>query len=150
MNTLPDISGYRYENANLNPSHNYLLPEVVKLLSELELGTEKRLFELGCGNGAIASHLASLGYRVTGIDASEEGIANANAQFRRSICTRVQLMMSWQPSMEPILHYSAWRWWSIYMPRANMLVRHLTFWRQAGPRSSRRHITATGKISPLP
>lgn len=32
------------------------------------------ILDLGCGNGYIASRLASLGYRVTGVDASQSGI----------------------------------------------------------------------------
>jgi len=37
----------------------------------------ERVCDLGCGNGFMAGRLAELGYDVTGIDASESGIAIA-------------------------------------------------------------------------
>src|SRR5262249_34707082 len=36
-----------------------------------------RIFEIGCGNGAMARTLGALGYSVTGIDPSPSGIAIA-------------------------------------------------------------------------
>jgi len=38
---------------------------------------QRRIFDLGCGNGAVAAHLSRLGYEVHGVDTSEEGIAIA-------------------------------------------------------------------------
>jgi 2-polyprenyl-6-hydroxyphenyl methylase/3-demethylubiquinone-9 3-methyltransferase len=38
----------------------------------------KRLFEVGCGNGSIASELARRGWDITGVDPSSEGIAQSN------------------------------------------------------------------------
>lgn len=38
-----------------------------------------RIFELGCGNGALARTLAAEGWIVHGVDPSEEGIARARA-----------------------------------------------------------------------
>ncbi len=35
------------------------------------------ILDAGCGNGAIAGHLAEMGYQVTGIDLSEDGIVIA-------------------------------------------------------------------------
>jgi 2-polyprenyl-3-methyl-5-hydroxy-6-metoxy-1,4-benzoquinol methylase len=40
--------------------------------------------DLGCGNGYMPGRLAELGYRVTGVDASESGIAIARANFLQS------------------------------------------------------------------
>ncbi len=48
----------------------------------MNLGTDqRRIFELGCGNGAIADQLTQRGYDVTGVDPSEEGIAQANRTY---------------------------------------------------------------------
>jgi SAM-dependent methyltransferase len=47
----------------------------VKLISGLE--HVERICELGCGNGYLAGQLASSGYHVTGLDASESGIEMA-------------------------------------------------------------------------
>jgi 2-polyprenyl-3-methyl-5-hydroxy-6-metoxy-1,4-benzoquinol methylase len=41
----------------------------------------KSVCDLGCGNGYLAGRLAELGYKVTGVDASESGIAIAQANF---------------------------------------------------------------------
>lgn len=50
------ITGYRYPHASLNHSHGILLPSVLRLLENLKSkGTEPRLFELGCGNGSVAT-----------------------------------------------------------------------------------------------
>ena len=58
-------------------SHAYLLPAVGVALGEL---APNSVFDLGCGNGAVAKHLADR-YRVVGIDTWEDGIAEANAAF---------------------------------------------------------------------
>jgi len=76
--TATDISGYGYTDADLNDSHVYLLPA---LRTELgRLGVEKRLFDLGCGNGSIGAAVQRDGWDVTGVDVSAEGIAQARAR----------------------------------------------------------------------
>ena len=62
-------------------NHWLTMAKVMQLLSAINTGADRRVFELGCGNGAVAAKLSSLGYQVTGIDASDEGIRNANKQF---------------------------------------------------------------------
>lgn len=80
MDTL-DISGYKYVDAGLNQSHNYLLPTIIRLLDELASPEDGcRLFELGCGNGSVAHELAQRGWDVTGVDPSMEGIAQAQRE----------------------------------------------------------------------
>ncbi len=73
-------SCYRYDDSKLNSSHDYLLPFVKSVLSNESLST-KRVFELGCGNGSVANALSTLGFEVTGVDASEEGIAQAHQSY---------------------------------------------------------------------
>lgn len=76
--TTVDTSGYVYEDSALNASHAYLLPAVAEILASLNLPHgRKRIFELGCGNGAIADALTKHGYQITGIDASVQGIQQA-------------------------------------------------------------------------
>ena len=65
---------YPYFDAEANPSHEYLLPTVLEILSAQPA---RRIFEVGCGNGAIARALESRGFEVTGVDPSESGIAHA-------------------------------------------------------------------------
>lgn len=74
-----DSSAYPYSDAALNPSHAYLLPALTKILDGLNLERmRKRIFEVGCGNGAVAGELKRNGFDVVGVDPSEQGIARAN------------------------------------------------------------------------
>jgi 2-polyprenyl-3-methyl-5-hydroxy-6-metoxy-1,4-benzoquinol methylase len=75
-----EAAGYRHDDHRCNESHSYLLPAVVEILSSLSL-QDKRLFELGCGNGSIAARLTQLGYAVTGVDPSTDGIAQARRHY---------------------------------------------------------------------
>jgi 2-polyprenyl-3-methyl-5-hydroxy-6-metoxy-1,4-benzoquinol methylase len=78
MDTAVDISGYVYEDGELNPSHHYLLPSLLDLLASLNLAEDqKRVFELGCGNGSVAEVLTEHGYQVTGVDPSVQGVKQA-------------------------------------------------------------------------
>jgi 2-polyprenyl-3-methyl-5-hydroxy-6-metoxy-1,4-benzoquinol methylase len=43
--------------------------------------SDRRAFEIGCGNGATAHFLYELGFSVTGVDPSESGIALAQKAF---------------------------------------------------------------------
>jgi 2-polyprenyl-6-hydroxyphenyl methylase/3-demethylubiquinone-9 3-methyltransferase len=75
---------YRYFNAAPTWANAYLWPVVksealaVKRARPAQL---KRAMDLGCGNGATAGMLSDLGFDVTGIDASESGIAHAEANY---------------------------------------------------------------------
>jgi 2-polyprenyl-3-methyl-5-hydroxy-6-metoxy-1,4-benzoquinol methylase len=77
-----EISGYRYQTGDLSHAHGVLLPtvlhEVGLIFPNLPAG-ERRLFEVGCGNGSVANVLTQAGWDVTGIDPSTEGIAQARA-----------------------------------------------------------------------
>ncbi len=74
---MNDISGYSYHNANADPSHAYLLPPVLATLGAPSKAV--RVFDLGCGDGAIAEMLHMRGWSVTGVDPSETGITHAQA-----------------------------------------------------------------------
>lgn len=80
-----EISGYRWNNAALTCAHDYLLPAVRRELSRLSNADTapgaRQLFDLGCGNGSVANELARLGWDVTGVDPSTEGIARAKEQY---------------------------------------------------------------------
>lgn len=82
MKNTAAISGYRYTHSSLNTSHDILLPAVRRLLDSVSLPpAERRLFELGCGNGSVAQALTRSGWDVTGVDPSTEGIAHAQAAY---------------------------------------------------------------------
>jgi 2-polyprenyl-6-hydroxyphenyl methylase/3-demethylubiquinone-9 3-methyltransferase len=76
--TAIDISGYVYEDGDLNPSHDYLVPSLLEILASLHIPQDqKRIFELGCGNGAVAEVLTRHGYQLTGVDVSVQGVEQA-------------------------------------------------------------------------
>lgn len=78
MDTTVDISGYGYDDGGLNNSHDYLVPALLGMLTSLSLPVEqRRVFELGCGNGAVAAVLTKEEYRVTGVDVSTQGLEQA-------------------------------------------------------------------------
>lgn len=70
----------QYSTAGPTWSNQYLWPVLAKLAGE-NPGQRKRVFELGCGNGATADFLAARGFDVTGVDPSISGIAVANKAF---------------------------------------------------------------------
>lgn len=80
--TAVDTSGYVYEDGELNHSHNYLVPPLLNILASLPLASDdRRVFELGCGNGAVAAVLAEQGYRMTGVEVSTQGLEQARRRY---------------------------------------------------------------------
>ena len=71
---------YQYADASLTHAHAYLWPALKGIIAA-RLWPDKRAFDLGCGNGAIANLLSELGFAVTGVDPSEQGIVQARAAF---------------------------------------------------------------------
>ncbi len=60
---------YEYNDAEPSWGNQYLWPPLQQLLTKhLEPGA--KVFELGCGNGAIAGQMASQGYQVVAVDPS--------------------------------------------------------------------------------
>jgi len=76
---------YCYGNAHLTWSNHYLWP-VLRRIVKARDGAERRVFEIGCGNGAIANQLSTLGFSVAGIDLSESGIACPSSGLSTSAC----------------------------------------------------------------
>jgi 2-polyprenyl-3-methyl-5-hydroxy-6-metoxy-1,4-benzoquinol methylase len=73
--TSADAAGYRWNSAAPTCAHAYLWPAVRRLLAEgVVEGRARRVFDLGCGNGAAARALATEGWEVAGVDPSQEGI----------------------------------------------------------------------------
>ena len=68
---------FGYEDAAHSCAHVYLLPAVERILKSY---TPSTVFDLGCGNGAVADRLSSE-YLVRGVDISETGIARAKAAY---------------------------------------------------------------------
>lgn len=77
MPRMEEGRGYRWESAGHNASHDYLLPALHRLMNAAPVTGARRCFDLGCGNGAVASSVAARGWQVVGVDPSDEGIARA-------------------------------------------------------------------------
>ena len=73
-------SEYRYTVGGPTWSNRYIWGPVCDILSRYHV-PDKRVFEIGCGNGATANMLSRLGYDVNGIDPSESGIKVANKEY---------------------------------------------------------------------
>jgi len=67
------------EGAANGASGEKLTEVFVRLVQQLD--GVRSICDLGCGNGHIAGRLASLGYEVTGIDASRSGITIAQRAY---------------------------------------------------------------------
>lgn len=70
---MPETPDYGYRSSAKPMSLEYLLP-VLKAELARRAPAPLRVLDLGCGNGATAGALQSLGYAVLGIDSSESGI----------------------------------------------------------------------------
>ena len=70
---------WRSEDAANGASGEKLTDVFVSLVQKI--GSAGSICDLGCGNGHIAGKLASLGYQVTGIDASRSGIEIAQRAY---------------------------------------------------------------------
>ncbi len=75
----PEVD-YRYYSSAATWSNQYLWDPLVKIVMA-ESGDRRRIFEVGCGNGATADMLARLGFEVTAVDTSKSGIAIAREAF---------------------------------------------------------------------
>jgi 2-polyprenyl-6-hydroxyphenyl methylase/3-demethylubiquinone-9 3-methyltransferase len=80
MKSADSIAGYSYSSAETSHAHSYLLPTLDLELDKLA-PRQKRIFDLGCGNGSVSSYLNSQGWEVTGVDPSEDGISMAKKHY---------------------------------------------------------------------
>jgi 2-polyprenyl-6-hydroxyphenyl methylase/3-demethylubiquinone-9 3-methyltransferase len=71
----------KYDDAEVNGSHGYLVPAVLDVLEAAARdGASRRLLDLGCGNGSATAFLAEKDFAVVGVDPSEQGIAIAQSR----------------------------------------------------------------------
>ena len=73
-----EASEFLWTEEGLIPAHRYLLPAVTKALQQCGART---VLDLGCGNGAVTSALAKMGFEMTGMDSSETGLAIAREKY---------------------------------------------------------------------
>lgn len=73
---MEPASEYGYGSAGQGWAHQYLLEHV---LMEVRKSRASRAFEIGAGNGYVASRIAELGIDVCGIEPSPSGVAFARS-----------------------------------------------------------------------
>jgi 2-polyprenyl-3-methyl-5-hydroxy-6-metoxy-1,4-benzoquinol methylase len=65
------LAEYHYCSTEAPHTEAYLWPRIVSLCAELG---ERRVVDIGCGNGALCRELASRGYEVVGCEPSADGV----------------------------------------------------------------------------
>jgi 2-polyprenyl-3-methyl-5-hydroxy-6-metoxy-1,4-benzoquinol methylase len=79
---MAGLASYPYSDALCHTHHDYLDGQVLGVLAQLSWPVrERRVFELGCGNGSFAKVMSDHGYAVTAIDTSINGIQLARLSF---------------------------------------------------------------------
>jgi 2-polyprenyl-3-methyl-5-hydroxy-6-metoxy-1,4-benzoquinol methylase len=71
---------YRYRDARPSCTHDYLWPALTSVIEGRDW-SDRRAFDLGCGNGSTCGMLSELGFAVTAVDPSDSGIAQARKAF---------------------------------------------------------------------
>lgn len=71
---------YQYSSSGATHNADYLIKPLLQLLSQINTA-DKRVFELGCGNGHITNQISKLGFDITAVDTSESGIAVAKESY---------------------------------------------------------------------
>lgn len=75
---MSDVAvGCEYRSGDYSCAHAYLLPAIERIVAARK---PARIFDLGCGNGAVANRLSKYA-PVTGIDISESGVRIARQSF---------------------------------------------------------------------
>lgn len=71
-------SEYNFSNENAACSHSYLIKPIYDLL---DIQKNKKILDVGCGNGYLVRYLIEKGFDAYGIDASESGIRIAKKYY---------------------------------------------------------------------
>lgn len=77
---MTTITEYPYDDASPTHANIYLWRTLTNFVEAREW-PDRRVFDLGCGNGATCGMLAKLGFDVTGVDPSKSGIAQSRAAY---------------------------------------------------------------------
>ena len=91
-----------------------------KLLTKAGLSSGKRFVEFGCGLGYVTRWAATQGASVTGIDASEEQVAAAQALTREAVIDRVEFRAGsvYEPGLDTeSIDVSYSRWLMVHLQR---------------------------------
>jgi 2-polyprenyl-3-methyl-5-hydroxy-6-metoxy-1,4-benzoquinol methylase len=85
MNGKGGIKEFGWKSTKPTISHEYLLPVILKAINKIQksgnLADNSNVFDAGCGNGYTSGILIQNGFRVTGVDVSEQGIVLARGKY---------------------------------------------------------------------
>lgn len=79
----PGLEAYPWPDVALGCAHRYLLPVVDDVLEQVTVPCDpkcdgnKRVLDVGCGNGSVTAWLAERGYEAVGVEPSAEGVSRA-------------------------------------------------------------------------
>src|SRR5438270_13552835 len=68
---MSDYKDYGYTTDDFDHIHQYLLKPLMEILSKKK---DRRILDIGCGNGWLTNYLIENGFDAYGTDASESGI----------------------------------------------------------------------------
>jgi 2-polyprenyl-6-hydroxyphenyl methylase/3-demethylubiquinone-9 3-methyltransferase len=75
---------YGWSNAEPSQSHAYLVPALLSVLRRRATDPGRtRIIDIGCGAGAVAEIVRTLGFDVLGVEPSQDGVAAARGAFPR-------------------------------------------------------------------
>jgi 2-polyprenyl-6-hydroxyphenyl methylase/3-demethylubiquinone-9 3-methyltransferase len=72
---------FTFTSADAEHTAQYLLPAILRILAGEGECAKRSIFDLGCGNGAMAEILRRHGYEVVGVDPSTSGIREAHRAY---------------------------------------------------------------------
>lgn len=83
--SLPVAPDYGWQSGDYTRAHDYIRPVVLRTIASLaeRAGTSGRpikVFDAGCGNGAMLRAMSRLGYLVAGCEGSLSGVTQAREQ----------------------------------------------------------------------
>ncbi|MES2485550.1 MAG: class I SAM-dependent methyltransferase [Bacteroidota bacterium] len=86
---MADYKDYGFHESGPAHTFQYLQQPILDMLAD---NTDRRILDLGCGNGYLVNYLLSKGYDAFGTDASAEGVAiakqtNANRFYLQDLST---------------------------------------------------------------
>ena len=75
------VDEFKFDSADAEHTAQYLLPAVLRILADEGESARTSIFDLGCGNGAIAKLLRRHDYEVVGVDPSTSGIREGHRAY---------------------------------------------------------------------
>ena len=79
VSSLPAITEFSWNDAELACSSEWILPAVRREISRLPIGSI--IVDLGCGNGSLLGHVRDFGFELYGLDSSMSGLVQAEEAY---------------------------------------------------------------------